>query len=35
MKICVLTPRYAISGVPLAQMRFARALAQTPDIRSI
>jgi glycosyltransferase involved in cell wall biosynthesis len=27
MKICVVTPRYAISGVPLAQVRFARALA--------
>lgn len=28
MKICVVTPRYAISGVPLAQLRFARALAE-------
>jgi glycosyltransferase involved in cell wall biosynthesis len=27
MKICVLAGRYAISGVPLAQLRFARALA--------
>jgi glycosyltransferase involved in cell wall biosynthesis len=27
MKICVVTPRYAIAGVPLAQIRFARALA--------
>ena len=27
MKVCVITPRYAISGVPLAQWRFARALA--------
>ena len=27
MKIGVITPRYAISGVPLAQLRFARALA--------
>ena len=27
MKICVITPRYAISGVPLAQFRFAQALA--------
>lgn len=27
MKICVVTPRYAIAGVPLAQLRFARALA--------
>ena len=27
MKICVVTPLYAISGVPLAQLRFARALA--------
>lgn len=27
MKVCVVTPRYAISGVPLAQWRFARALA--------
>jgi hypothetical protein len=27
MKISVITPRYAISGVPLAQLRFARALA--------
>ncbi|PSJ41716.1 glycosyltransferase [Allosphingosinicella deserti] len=27
MKICVITPRFAISGVPLAQLRFARALA--------
>ena len=29
MRICVVTPRYAISGVPLAQLRFARALAQS------
>lgn len=28
MKICVVTPRFAISGVPLAQLRFARALAR-------
>ena len=28
MKIGVITPRYAISGVPLAQLRFARALAE-------
>ena len=27
MKICVVTPRFAISGVPLAQIRFAQALA--------
>ena len=27
MKICVVTPRFAIAGVPLAQIRFARALA--------
>ncbi|MEF2072046.1 glycosyltransferase [Consotaella aegiceratis] len=27
MKICVVMPRYSIAGVPLAQMRFARALA--------
>jgi glycosyltransferase involved in cell wall biosynthesis len=27
MKICVVTPRFAISGVPLAQIRFAEALA--------
>jgi len=27
MKIAVVTPRFAISGVPLAQFRFARALA--------
>lgn len=27
MKIAVITPRFAISGVPLAQLRFARALA--------
>lgn len=27
MKICVVTPLYAIAGVPLAQIRFARALA--------
>lgn len=27
MKICVVTPRFAISGVPLAQWRLARALA--------
>lgn len=26
MKICVVTPLYAIAGVPLAQLRFARAL---------
>lgn len=28
VKICVVTPRFAISGVPLAQLRFARALAR-------
>lgn len=28
MKIAVITPLFAIAGVPLAQMRFARALAQ-------
>lgn len=28
MKICVVTPLYAIAGVPLAQIRFARALAE-------
>lgn len=27
MKICVVTPLYAIAGVPLAQIRFAQALA--------
>jgi glycosyltransferase involved in cell wall biosynthesis len=27
MKLCVVTPRFAIAGVPLAQLRFARALA--------
>ncbi len=27
MKICIITPRFAIAGVPLAQLRFARALA--------
>src|SRR4051812_17478129 len=27
MKICVLTPNFTIAGVPLAQIRFARALA--------
>lgn len=27
LKICVLTPRYSIAGVALAQLRFARALA--------
>lgn len=27
MKICVITPRFSLSGVPLAQIRFARALA--------
>jgi glycosyltransferase involved in cell wall biosynthesis len=26
MKICVVTPRFSIAGVPLAQIRFARAL---------
>jgi len=26
MKICVVTPRFAIAGVPLAQLRFAQAL---------
>ncbi len=28
LKICVVTPRFTISGVPLAQLRFARALAE-------
>ncbi len=28
MKIAVVTPRFALSGVPLAQVRFARALAR-------
>ncbi len=28
MKICVVTPNYGLSGVPLAQVRFARALAR-------
>lgn len=28
MKVCVVTPRFAIAGVPLAQIRFARALAK-------
>lgn len=28
MHICVITPRFTISGVPLAQLRFARALAE-------
>lgn len=28
MKICVVTPRFTISGVPLAQIRFARALSE-------
>jgi glycosyltransferase involved in cell wall biosynthesis len=28
VRICVLTPRYAIAGVPLAQIRFARALTK-------
>jgi glycosyltransferase involved in cell wall biosynthesis len=27
MKICIVTPLYAIAGVPLAQLRFARVLA--------
>ncbi|MEH6592454.1 MAG: glycosyltransferase [Halioglobus sp.] len=27
MKICVVTPRFTIAGVPLAQLRFSRALA--------
>lgn len=27
MKICVVTPRFAIAGVPLAQLRFTQALA--------
>ena len=27
-RICVVTPRFTISGVPLAQLRFARALAE-------
>ena len=28
MKITIITPRFALAGVPLAQIRFARALAQ-------
>lgn len=28
VRICVVTPLYAIAGVPLAQLRFARALAE-------
>jgi glycosyltransferase involved in cell wall biosynthesis len=28
MKICVVTPLYAVAGVPLAQIRFAQALAK-------
>ena len=28
MKITVITPRFALAGVPLAQIRFARALAR-------
>ena len=28
MRICVITPLYAIAGVPLAQLRFARALSR-------
>jgi glycosyltransferase involved in cell wall biosynthesis len=28
VKICVITPRYVIAGVPLAQLRFARALSE-------
>ena len=28
LKVCVVTPRFTISGVPLAQLRFARALAE-------
>jgi len=28
MKICVVSPRYTLAGVPLAQLRFARALAR-------
>jgi glycosyltransferase involved in cell wall biosynthesis len=27
MRICVVTPRFSLAGVPLAQLRFARALA--------
>lgn len=27
LKVCVVTPRFTIAGVPLAQLRFARALA--------
>jgi glycosyltransferase involved in cell wall biosynthesis len=27
MKVCVITPRFSVAGVPLAQLRFARALA--------
>ena len=27
MRICIVTPRFAIAGVPLAQIRFARALS--------
>ena len=29
LKVCVITPRYTISGVALAQFRFARALARS------
>lgn len=32
MKIVVITPRFALTGVPLAQLRFARALAQRGHI---
>jgi glycosyltransferase involved in cell wall biosynthesis len=32
MKICVVTPLYAIAGVPLAQLRFARALANAGHV---
>src|SRR3990167_3655500 len=36
MKITIVTPRFAISGVPLAQVRFARAwIARGHDVRLI
>ena len=31
-RICVITPRFTISGVPLAQLRFARALAEAGHV---
>lgn len=35
MKISIVTPRFAISGVPLAQVRFARALAKRGHLVSL